>query len=92
MNIDALVARLTPEMFTQLQTVVEIGRWPDGNRVDDEQRAMLIQARMIWQSKFDGEREEPYTVSKDGELRLSCESERERLEAAFGDTFSLKIN
>lgn len=92
MNFEQLISHISPELFQQLQTAVEIGRWPDGSRLNDEQREMLIQALMLWQARHDGERDEPYTVSSSGELRLSCDSERERLEAAFADTFNITLN
>ena len=92
MNIEQMVSQITPELYLQLQTAVEIGRWPDGSRVSDEQREMLIQALMIWQSRHDAERDEPYTISADGEMRFACDSERERLQAAFGDTFKITLN
>ncbi len=48
MTLDDLLAHITPEIYTRLQQAVAIGRWPDGSRLDAEQRALCLQAVLAW--------------------------------------------
>ena len=34
MTLDELIQSLTPEMYQNLRTAVELGRWPDGRRLE----------------------------------------------------------
>ena len=48
MTLDDLLARITPEVYETLQQAVATGRWPDGGRLDDDQRALCLQAVLAW--------------------------------------------
>lgn len=48
MTLDELLTQITPEIYETLQQAVAIGRWPDGARLDDEQRALCLQAVIAW--------------------------------------------
>ncbi|MBK8131917.1 MAG: DUF1315 family protein [Gammaproteobacteria bacterium] len=48
MDLDHLLAHITPEVYATLKQAVETGRWPDGNRLDDEQRGLCLQAVIAW--------------------------------------------
>ncbi len=48
MKLDDLLSRITPEVYQTLQDAVATGRWPDGRRLDDEQRALCLQAVIAW--------------------------------------------
>jgi uncharacterized protein YeaC (DUF1315 family) len=54
MMLDDLLARITPEVYQKLQDAVATGRWPDGRRLDEAQRALCLQAVIAW-----GERQLP---------------------------------
>ncbi|MFZ5653631.1 MAG: DUF1315 family protein [Pseudomonadota bacterium] len=54
MTLDELLARITPEVYRTLQEAVATGRWPDGSRLGEEQRALCLQAVIAW-----GERQLP---------------------------------
>jgi uncharacterized protein YeaC (DUF1315 family) len=49
MNIEQTLAALTPELVERFRTAIETGRWPNGERVSDEQRATCLQAVLIWE-------------------------------------------
>lgn len=49
MNYHDLVKQLTPELVQQLRRAIEIGKWPDGRRVTDEQRANCMEAVLHWE-------------------------------------------
>ena len=37
MNIEALLASMTPEIYERLRQAVETGKWPDGTPLNEEQ-------------------------------------------------------
>ncbi len=39
MNIEALLASMTPEIYERLRQAVETGKWPDGTPLNEEQKA-----------------------------------------------------
>ena len=67
MNIEALVASMTPEIYERLRQAVETGKWPDGTPLNDEQKASSIQAVMLYQSKIERSSEH-MTVGESGEI------------------------
>ncbi|WP_334060559.1 YeaC family protein [Alteromonas sp. S005] len=67
MNIEALVASMTPEIYERLRQAVETGKWPDGTPLNDEQKASSMQAVMLYQSKIERSSEH-MTVGESGEI------------------------
>lgn len=50
-NIQELLDSLTPEMYRQLKQAVELGKWPTGGVVSDEQRGLCMQAVIAYEKK-----------------------------------------
>lgn len=50
-TIDAMLAALTPDVVDSLRTAVEIGKWPNGERLSREQRETCMQAVLAWEVK-----------------------------------------
>lgn len=90
MTVDQLIASMTPEIREKLTRAVELGKWPDGGRLSDEQRSLIIEALMIWQARYQPDNGEAYTIDENGEMRFLCDSEKERLEAAH-TTFKVTL-
>ena len=44
MQYDELVERLSPQVIEQFRKALELGRWPDGRAVSQEQREHCMQA------------------------------------------------
>ena len=44
----ALVDTLTPQIHQRLKTAVELGRWPNGERLTPEQVEFCLQAVIAW--------------------------------------------
>ncbi len=44
MDFKQLIEGITPEIYQQLQQAVEIGKWPDGRSLTEEQRSLCMQA------------------------------------------------
>lgn len=44
MNFEAMIQSITPEIYENLKTAVELGRWKDGTRLTKEQLESCMQA------------------------------------------------
>lgn len=51
MEFEQLIAHITPDIHRSLQRAIEIGRWPDGRRLTDEQRALSLQAVIAYEQR-----------------------------------------
>ena len=49
MDKQTILASLTPEIVDRFRTAIEIGKWPDGRALTDEQRQTCLQAVMVWE-------------------------------------------
>jgi len=48
---EALIDSLTPEQHQNLKTAIEVGRWPNGERLSKEQVELCLQAVIAWDNK-----------------------------------------
>jgi uncharacterized protein YeaC (DUF1315 family) len=48
MEYQDLLEQLTPEIVANFKRALELGRWPDGRAVSEEQRAHCMQAVIAW--------------------------------------------
>lgn len=48
MNFDEIMATITPETYQSLIRAVELGKWQNGTRLTEEQRAYCMQAVIAW--------------------------------------------
>ena len=51
MQLEQLLNSITPAMYSQLQKVVETGKWPDGRVLSDEQRSLCMQAIIAYDQR-----------------------------------------
>lgn len=49
MSYQDFVSNLTPDVVAQLRRAIELGKWPDGRRISDEQRAHCMEAVLNWE-------------------------------------------
>ncbi|MCF8999492.1 YeaC family protein [Acinetobacter nectaris] len=49
MNIEHMLSVLDPEIVQRLKTAVEIGKWPNGVVLSQEQRETCMQAVLAWE-------------------------------------------
>ena len=52
-TLEQLVAKMTAEQYQQVKTAIELGKWPDGNRLTEEHKDMLYQAIIAYEVKHD---------------------------------------
>jgi uncharacterized protein YeaC (DUF1315 family) len=57
MDFDDMIRTITPEIYENLKTAVETGRWPDGNRLTKDQLEMSMQAIIAYDHQHHGEAE-----------------------------------
>lgn len=44
-----MLRSITPEVYANLKTAVEIGKWADGRRLTQEQKELCLQAMIAWE-------------------------------------------
>ena len=47
-TFDALLAGMTPEIHESLKLAVELGKWPNGDRLTQQQVELCLQAIIAW--------------------------------------------
>lgn len=57
MKFDDLINSITPEAYQNLKRAVELGKWPDGTRLSQEQREQCMQAVIAYDAKHSSEDE-----------------------------------
>lgn len=51
MNIEQMLSVLDADIVARLRAAVEIGKWPNGVALTDEQRQISMQAVIAWEAK-----------------------------------------
>ena len=51
MDLQQLLKSITPEIYQQLQKAVEIGKWPDGRSITEDQRSLCMQAIIAYDQR-----------------------------------------
>lgn len=51
MNYDELINSMTPDVYQNMKTAVELGKWADGRAVTAEQRENCLQAIIAYEHK-----------------------------------------
>lgn len=51
MQFQKLIETITPEIYANLKTAIEIGKWPDGRSLSSEQRELCLQAVIAYELK-----------------------------------------
>lgn len=49
MDFDKLIDGITPDICANLRRAVELGKWPDGRALTDEQKALCLQAVIAYE-------------------------------------------
>jgi uncharacterized protein YeaC (DUF1315 family) len=44
MTVDDLIKAMTPEVFQNMKSALELSRWPDGRKMDSEQKVLCMEA------------------------------------------------
>ncbi|MCP4270549.1 MAG: DUF1315 family protein [Gammaproteobacteria bacterium] len=68
MDLKDVLSAMTPEIRERLSTAIEVGRWPDGSKLTEQQKSSSIQAVIAWDAHFGKITDEPFKVQKGGKL------------------------
>ena len=52
MQLNEFLSAMTPEIYRNLKQSLELGRWPDGERLTDEQRERGLLAIIAWEYEY----------------------------------------
>ncbi len=81
MDYQQLISHITPEIHVSLKRAIEIGRWPDGRRISDEQRALCMEAVIAYETQHLPERERVGFIDRgskaEGEVCASHDDEHD---------------
>ena len=74
MELKDIVAAMTAETRENLALAVEIGRWPDGSKLSEQQKSSSLQAIIAWDSYYGEKTDEPFRVQKGGVFNRGVKS------------------
>lgn len=57
MDFEQLIGNITPEIHHNLKRAIELGRWPDGTRLSQQQKELSLQAVIAYESAHLSEQE-----------------------------------
>ena len=85
-----LIDNITPEIYQNLKTAVEIGRWPNGVKLTDEQRQTSMQAVIAYEIKhLPAEKRTGYKPSS---AKKGCKDNQQNTESVNDGTRSEPLN
>ena len=50
-SIEQLIDEMVPELYAALKLAVELGKWSDGRRLDADQKALCMQAVILYEAR-----------------------------------------
>lgn len=88
MNIDDLIANMTPQIYQNMKDALELGRWGDGRALTPEQKEFTLEA-MIRYEHMNNIAE----TERVGYVDMTNKKKKKAMEqfAAQGDTQPIKI-
>jgi hypothetical protein len=83
-NIQQLIQAMTPQIYENLRTAVEIGKWPDGNPLTEEQKSNSLRAVLMYQATVE-QSEQHMTIGRNGEVVQKSRSQlKKEFDKALG--------
>ena len=74
MEVNELISMVTPEIYQRISTAVELGKWPDGVALTDEQKEHCMQIVLLLQAK-NNHTPEHMTVGTNGQITMKSKQE-----------------
>ena len=72
-NWQALVASMTPEIHQNLKTAIELGKWPNGDRLTAVQLEHCMQAVIAYDQLYLPEQERTAHIDRTGLGKSHCD-------------------
>lgn len=73
-NLTEYAKNISPSLYKQLKQVIETGKWLDGNKLSEQQKAHSMQLVMAYQSLFN-EQPDHFSIAKGGEIHMQNKKE-----------------
>lgn len=80
MQLDEMIASMTPEVYQRMVTAVETGKWADGVALTPEQKEHSLQLVLLWQAQ-NNDNPQHMSVAKGGEMVMKS---KKQLKEEFG--------
>ena len=80
MDIEQIIASMTPELYQRLATAVELGKWPDGVALTPEQKENSMHLVMLWQARNNTDAQH-MTIDTNGQMVMKS---KQQLKEDFG--------
>jgi len=77
MQVEQLIQAMSPAVYQILKQAVEIGKWPNGDPLADDQKVQATQAMMLYQGTH-LEQTDHYTIGKNGVFNNHSKSQLRR--------------
>lgn len=77
MNLEQMLANITPDVYENLKYAAETGKWQNGQVVTQEQRENALQIVMAYQAKIEQSNEQ-FTIGSDGQMVMKSKRELKR--------------
>lgn len=74
MEFDDLIAAMTPEIYQRLTRAVELGKWPDGVALTQQQKENSLQMVMLWQARHNVDAQH-MSIGTDGQIVMKSKQE-----------------
>ena len=72
MNFKEMIDNMSPEVYESLKLAVELGKWPNGVRLTDEQKELCLQAVITYD--YSNKEEVDRVGYIDTQVHTGCES------------------
>lgn len=53
MTVDELIKAMTPDMYRNMKSALELSRWPDGRKLDGDQKTLCMEALIRYEDMTD---------------------------------------
>jgi uncharacterized protein YeaC (DUF1315 family) len=73
-SFDELLAGMTPEIHENLKLAIELGKWPTGDRLSQEQVELCLQAVIAWDLKHLPETERVAYIDRTRLQKSECDT------------------
>ena len=72
MTVDQLIQAMTPEVYGNMKSALELGRWADGRKLENEQKGLCMEALIRYENMVDMPAEK-----RIGYMEGACKSSKE---------------
>ena len=64
MDYNTLISQMTPEIYENLKSSLELSKWPNGQRMTEQQKELCMEAVIAYEYKFKSEQQRTGYIEK----------------------------